>query len=628
MTLSLRRFISLGTILVTSAASAGTGAHPRSYSIEELKKTVQIAHPTFSSDGSRLLFSSNESGIWNVRSVSVRGGRSVPMTMSRDDSNFAVSYFPHDGRFLYVRDRAGDENQHLIVGRAGGRSVDVTPGAAVRAVFKGWDATGDGFYFTSNARDSKFFDLYRLDAKALVAALVYRNDGGYEIDQVSPDGRWIALAKSGADDNELFVRDRDSGEIRRISSGGGSSEPQWFDTRSGSLYFLCDERSEFSRLVRYDLRSGARENVEAPSAEVTFAVLSADGRYRASGIATSGRTDLEITDTATGARIPIPGLRSGQIDDAAFSRDGRTLAFAADDDRSPSNIYVVDLMARTLRPVTNTLNPAVDANDLVDGTDIRFASFDGMSIPAILFRPHGATAMKEAPAVVWVHGGPGGEYKHGYFSIIQYLVNHGYAVLGVNNRGSSGYGKAFASADDGRHGREPLWDCVEAKRYLASLPFVDGERIAIAGESYGGYMVLAALAFQPRVFRAGVDFYGVANWVRTLESIPASWEAERRRLYAEIGDPVRDREKLDAVSPLLHAGAIERPLMVVQGANDRRTLRAESDQIVDAVRKRGVPVTYLLFEGEGHGLTKRGDQIEAFRGTLEFLDRFVKAPPP
>jgi dipeptidyl aminopeptidase/acylaminoacyl peptidase len=141
-------------------------------------------------------------------------------------------------------------------------------------------------------------------------------------------------------------------------------------------------------------------------------------------------------------------------------------------------------------------------------------------------------------------------------------------------------------------------------------------------------MALAALAFQPTVFRAGVDFYGVANWVRTLESIPPYWEGERRRLYAEIGDPVKDREMLESISPLFHAGAIERPLLVVQGANDRRTLRAESDQIVDAVRKKGVPVTYLLFEGEGHGLAKRQNQIAAFRGTLQFLDRFMKPLSP
>lgn len=593
-------------------------AHPRLYSIEALKKTVQVARPAFSADGTRLLFSSNESGIWNVRSMPARGGASAAVTASRDDANFAVSYFPHDDRILYMHDRGGDENQHLFVRNADGSSVDLTPGAAARASFKGWDAAGNGFFFTSNARDPKFFDVWRLDATTLERELLYENEGGYEIERVSPDGRWIALTKGTAGGDELFVRDVAKHVTTPLSSAA-STGPQFFDGRF--LYAITDDGSDFARLVRYDLGSGTRENVDAPSADVTFAILSPDGRRRAIGIAANGRTDVAIADLASGARIPVKGLRAGRIDDAAFSRDGSKLVFSADDDRSPSNLYVFDIGARTLRRVTDTLNPAVDARDLVDGADVRFPSFDGLEIPAILFRPHAA---KKAPAIVWVHGGPGGQYTHGYFSLIQYLANHGYVVLGVNNRGSGGYGKAFAAADDGRHGREPLWDCVAAKRYLASLPFVDGERVAIAGESYGGYMTLAALAFEPKVFRAGVDFYGVANWVRTLESIPPFWEADRRRLYAEIGDPVKDRANLEAISPLFHAGAIERPLMVVQGANGRRTLRTESDQIVAAVRKKHVPVTYLLFEGEGHGLTKRENQIEAFRATLEFLDRYVK----
>ena len=610
-------------------AAFNAAAQSRLYSIEELKKTVQVSGPVFSSDGRSVLFSSNESGIQNVYSVSLRGGAKTAVTASHDDAVAVVASFPHDDRILFRHDHAGDDNQHLIVRCSDSQSIDVTPGENVRAVFKGWSESGRSFFFASNARDAKAFDVYRLDAKTLTRVLLYRNDGDYEVGRVSPDGRWIALTKSApdgsADGNELFVADRTRGNLHRVAKGG-SSEPLSFDRGSRGLYFLTDQHSDFARLVRYDLRSGAQSDLETPDAEVTFAAFSPDGHHRAIGIDRAGRTDLEITDTATGARIPVPGLHAGRVDGAAFSNDGRKLLFTSDDDRSPTNVYVFDLKTRALTRVTDTLNPAIDANELVDGADIRFSSFDAMSIPAILFTPRGASATAKAPAVVWVHGGPGGEYTHGYFSVIQYLVNHGYAVLGVNNRGSSGYGKAFLAADDQRHGREPLWDCVAAKGYLAALPFVDGERIAIAGESYGGYMVLAALAFQPTVFCAGIDFYGVANWVRTLESIPPSWESDRRRLYAEIGDPVKDRANLEAISPLFHADNIERPLLVVQGANDRRTLRSESDQIVEAVRKNGVPVTYLLFEGEGHGLAKRENQIEAFRATLEFLDRYAKAP--
>jgi dipeptidyl aminopeptidase/acylaminoacyl peptidase len=226
-----------------------------------------------------------------------------------------------------------------------------------------------------------------------------------------------------------------------------------------------------------------------------------------------------------------------------------------------------------------------------------------------------------------VHGGPGGQTRTGYSATIQYLVNHGYAVLGINNRGSSGYGKTFYVADDKKHGKEPLWDCVEGKKYLAGLPYVDGDRIGIIGGSYGGYMVLAALAYKPEEFAVGIDIFGVANWVRTIESIPKWWESFRIALYQEMGDPEKDREMLRAISPVFHADKIRRPLLVLQGANDPRVLKAESDDIVAAVKKNGVPVEYIVFPDEGHGFTKKKNQIEGYGAILRFLDKHLKGAP-
>ena len=187
---------------------------------------------------------------------------------------------------------------------------------------------------------------------------------------------------------------------------------------------------------------------------------------------------------------------------------------------------------------------------------------------------------------------------------------------GINNRGSSGYGQTFFTADDRKHGHEPLRDCVEAKAYLAGMPDIDPDRIGIIGGSYGGYMVLAALAFQPEEFAVGVDIFGVSNWLRTLESIPPYWEAQRLALYQEIGDPVKDREMLRAISPVFHADKIRRPLMVLQGQNDPRVIKPESDDIVAAVKKNGVPVEYVVFPDEGHGFTKKKNQIEGYSAVL------------
>lgn len=261
---------------------------------------------------------------------------------------------------------------------------------------------------------------------------------------------------------------------------------------------------------------------------------------------------------------------------------------------------------------------------LVESEVTRFASYDGLEIPGILYRPKMATAATPVPAIVLVHGGPGGQSRRSYSALVQHLVNHGYAVYAINNRGSSGYGKTFYHMDDKRHGDVDLKDVVASKDYLAGLDWIDGERVGIMGGSYGGYMVAAALAFEPDVFDVGVNIFGVTNWVRTLESIPPWWESFREALYDEMGDPATDAERHRAISPLFHAENIVKPLLVVQGANDPRVLQVESDELVEAVRANGVPVEYVLFEDEGHGFRKRENRITASEAYLEFLDKHLK----
>ena len=212
----------------------------------------------------------------------------------------------------------------------------------------------------------------------------------------------------------------------------------------------------------------------------------------------------------------------------------------------------------------------------------------------------------------------------GFEGTFQYLVNQGYVVLGINNRGSSGYGKTFFTADDGKHGREPLQDCVEAKKYLASLPYVDGSRIGIFGGSYGGYMVLSALAFHPDAFDVGVDAFGISDWLSILKNLPPQQQAVRELLYQEIGNPETQEEMLRATSPLFHAEKIRKPLLVIQGANDPRVVKAESDEIVQAVQKSKVPVEYVVFPDEGHGFSKKKNEAEAYSRTRSFLDQHLK----
>jgi dipeptidyl aminopeptidase/acylaminoacyl peptidase len=288
-------------------------------------------------------------------------------------------------------------------------------------------------------------------------------------------------------------------------------------------------------------------------------------------------------------------------------------------------MYSYQLETQAQHKLTNVLNKVIDAADLVQAKVIRYKSFDGTVIPAIYWLPHQASAEHKVPAMVWVHGGPGGQTRQNYRPLIQYMINQGYAVLAVNNRGSSGYGKTFYQMDDKNHGEKDLQDCVEGKNWLSTQAEIDARKIGIIGGSYGGYMTMAALTYTPEEFDVGVNLYGVTNWIRTLKSIPPYWESFRTSLYQELGDPFsEDSVRLKRISPLFHTDKVTKPLMVLQGAKDPRVLQVESDEIVAGVRKNGVPVEYVLFEDEGHGFIKKENQIEAYSKVIKFLDTYLK----
>jgi len=611
-----------------SARPAAATARPsKQYTIEQFMNVTGVRSAGFSADESRLLFSSNKTGIWNVYSIPVGGGEWAPITTSTVDSTYAIAYFPADDRVLFSRDKGGNELTHLYVKMPDGQEKDLTPGDKLKAQFTGWSGDRTAFYVGTNERDARFFDLYRYDTKTLERTVVFKNELGYLPANISRDGKWIALVKPNTtNDTDLYLWSAASGEAKHITphTGDATYNPATFDPASTYFYYLTNDGSEFTRVRRYSLAAGTHEDVEKAAWDIASFGFSERGTYRITGVNDDGRYALRIVEAASGKPVALPRLPDGSVTGATVSRSEKALAFTVNGDRAPNDLYTLVFGHAAPARLTTSLPPELDAADLVDTQVVRFKSFDGLAIPNILFKPHQATASAKAPALVWVHGGPGGQTTRGYNQITQYLANHGYVVLGINNRGSSGYGKSFFAADDRKHGREPLWDCVEAKKYLASLPYVDADRIGIIGGSYGGYMVLAALAFKPDVFDVGVDIFGVSNWLRTLESMPAWWEAQRKALYAEIGDPVAQKAMLQEISPALHGDQIRKPLIVLQGANDPRVIKAESDDIVAAVKKNGVPVEYVVFPDEGHGFSKRANEIAGYGAVLRFLDEHLK----
>jgi len=497
----------------------------------------------------------------------------------------------------------------------------------------------------TNERDPQFFDLYRyhFGPRPIEAAsteevapgyqreLLLQNPGGFDIAGVSKDGQWVALRKenNNADSDLYLVSPKKPDECACVTKHQGAVLHGFADfAPDGSkLYYTTNEGSEFDTVWSYELATQKRAPVFAADWDVTGYSFSDDGRWIATAVNADARTIVRVFEAASGHEALLSRLPDGDITNLAFEAGGHRLACTVNSDAEPANVFVVDLDTGLSQRLTDALPPAISASDLIESEVVRYPSFDGLSIPALLYKPRHATNEQRAPALVWVHGGPGGQNRRGYNATIQHLVNHGYAVLAVNNRGSSGYGKTFFHQDDRRHGDIDLKDCIAGRRYLESLAWVDGKKVGIVGGSYGGYMVCAALAFAPDEFDVGIDIFGVTNWIRTLESIPAWWASFRDGLFAEMGDPAVDRTSLEARSPLLHAKQITKPLLVVQGHNDPRVLQAESDELVAAVRANGVPVEYVLFPDEGHGFKNKENRIRASEAYLAFLDEHLRGKP-
>jgi dipeptidyl aminopeptidase/acylaminoacyl peptidase len=627
-------FFPLGALLALSLSYCvrGDEASDRSsrtvkqYSIEQFMNNTAFSGSSFSHDETRILVSSNLSGIYNAYQIPVQGGEPEALTQSTGSSIFAVSFFPEDDRILFSMDDNGNEIYHLFARDTDGNVHDLTPAQGARAVFYGWAHDKRSFFYGYNQRDPRLMDVYEMDIATFQPQMIFQNDGAYDFAGISNDKRYMALSKSiNTNDADLYLYRFADSQLVKISESQAGHQAADFSADSRHLYYLTDDGAEYKYLMRYELANGDREKVMSAEWDIWYAYFSREGKYQVVGINEDGKTAVRVWNTETGEQVSFPRFEQGDITSVNISDNERLMTFYVGSSSSPSNLHVFHFDSGEHRQLTNALNPEIDPDDLATAEVIRYPSFDGLEIPAIYYRPHQASRRNPTPALVWVHGGPGGQSRQTYNPLLQYLVNHGYAVLAVNNRGSSGYGKTFYRMDDQNHGEGDLQDCVWAKKWLESRPYINSEQIGIIGGSYGGFMVMRALTAEPEAFAVGVNIFGVTNWIRTLRSIPPWWESFKDALYQEMGDPYSaDSLRLHDISPLFHADKIVRPLMVLQGAQDPRVLKIESDEIVEAARANEVPVEYVLFEDEGHGFIKKENQIEANSRILRFLERHLR----
>ncbi len=601
------------------------------YTIEQFVDNKQIFGGSFFPDEQSMLVTSNQTGILNAFRMALPGGELTPLTHSDSTSILGVSVFPEDNRFMVSKDVGGDGNEisHLFIVEEDGSMQDIIKSPEARGGLFRWASDSKSFFYTSTERDPRYADVYKMSLDGYQSEMVYKNDEGMDLTAISDDEKFYALVRAiTTSTNDMFLYDVEKGERLQLSPENSkySYNPQFFDHKGEYLYYLTNEGGEFNYLNRYKLADGSTEKVHEYSWDIMLAYESYQGRYQIIGINEDGHTAVKIFDMEKGGKeVLFPTELNGQISGISVSRSEKLMRFNVSNAKSPSNMYLYNMESGKLSQLTRTLNPEIKEDDLVEGKVIRYPSFDGLDIPAIYYKPHQASASNQVPALVWVHGGPGGQSRIGYSGLIQYLVNHGYAVLAVNNRGSSGYGKTFYEMDNRNHGEADLDDCVWGKKFLASQAGIDSSKIGIIGGSYGGYMTMAAMAFRPKEFQVGVDIFGVTNWLRTLRSTPPWWASFRDALFEEMGDPYsEDSVRLYNISPLFHADKIQNPIMVLQGANDPRVLQPESDEMVEAARKNNVPVEYVLFEDEGHGFQKKENQIKGYSKILEFLDEYLK----
>ena len=596
------------------------------YGIEDFFDNGSISGGYFSTNEEKIIFSSNQSGIFNVYEANIQTGKINQLTASNKESFFVRAYVPDGNDFIYSADNGGNEINHLFLKKEDDTVIDLTPSENEKSVFYKWSNDNQFLYYLSNKRDSRYFDLYKMKIGQWIPEIIYKNEDNFSLSDISNDEKYLLLSKSiTTSENNFYLFDINENKRIKISSLPGSYSSAGFSNDNNSFFYITDINNEFSYLNKYDIESMESSIIYETEWDVMYSYLSKNEKYRIIGVNEDGKNSVKVIEVDSNLPIKFPSFNNEDISSVSFSESEQKIRLTVGSSKMPNDLFVYDIEAENLKKITNSLNPKIDSKSLVSAQVIRYKSFDGLEIPAIYYKPLSASKNNKVPALVWVHGGPGGQSRMGFNPLIQYLTNNGYAILAVNNRGSSGYGKSFYKMDDKNHGEKDLQDCVWGKKWLQKQEYIDENKIGIIGGSYGGYMTMAAMTFTPDEFMVGVNIFGVTNWIRTLKSIPTFWEASRKALYDELGDPyTSDSIRLKKISPLFHADKVKNPVMVLQGANDPRVLQIESDEIVEELIKNDIPVDYVIFEDEGHGFRKKENQIEGYRKIKSFLDLYLK----
>ena len=596
--------------------------------------------PTLSPDASKLAYVAPRDGVLNVW-VGPASDPGAAKPITHDKVRGIRTYgWAHSGRhILYLQDLAGEEDWHVYsVDLDSGRTLDLTPIKGVSARIHGMSREfPDEILIGLNDRDKTLHDVHRVNIDTGERQLVVENPGFMQIE--SDSHFRVRLGHQMEADGGIRVKKPDGAggwqDFFHIPAEDALATSTWGIDRAGRKIYLADSRGrDTSALVRMDLESGEREVLFASDRADVSGALRHPIEHEIEAVAyTWDRRHWQVLNPSIAPDLEyLAGVVAGELAVITRSDDDAHWMVAYTMDDGPVRYYHYDREARNAKFLF-THRSDLEGQSLGEMHPVVIPSRDGLdlmsylTLPAACPRRTGVESRPDAPLpmVLWVHGGPWGRDNWGFNAWHQLFADRGYAVLSVNFRASTGFGKSFTNAGDLEWGAAMHDDLIDAVEWAVAEGVAERSRIAIAGGSYGGYATLAGLAFTPEVFACGVDIVGPSNLVTLLESVPPYWGPQIQLFRTRVGDNTTDegRELLRSRSPLTHADRICRPLLIAQGANDPRVKQAESDQIVSAMQEKGIPVTYLLFPDEGHGFARPENQLSFVAVAEAFLARHL-----
>lgn len=598
-------------------------------SVEDFMKNPGNFGYELSPDGNYITYSSAWENRANVF-VKKMNDDSEPVRVSNSKDRDVAGFFWKDNNLLYLKDKGGDENFHIYSTTFNGsEEKDLTPYPNVTVgVLSGLQGVKDEILIMMNKEDATVFDVYKLNVKTGETTHVAKNPGNITSWLADRNGNVrIAVASDGVEGTILY-RDSEKDEFKPFieMKAGDEVMPLAFSKDNQYIYATSNKGRDKVEVVKYDLKGNEEVIMSNDQVDVSGVLYSAEHDKLLYGAYITDKPHYQFFDEnfeklfrKIQSKLNVHESELGIND---YNKEMTKFIVSVSSDTVYGKYYYYDSTTDELTELA-TLSPWLNPNELAEMHPISYKSRDGLTINGYLTLPKNKE-VKDLPLIVNPHGGPWARDMWGFNPEVQLLANRGYAVLQVNFRSSTGYGKEFLQAGNKQWGLKIQDDITDGVQWAIDQGIADPDRIGIYGASFGGYATLAGITYTPDLYAAAVDYVGVSNIFTLLNTIPPYWETMRNMFYERVGHPEKDKELLTAVSPVFHADKIKTPLFVAQGANDPRVNKAESDQIVEALRARGVDVEYMLKDNEGHGFANEENRIEFYNAMVKFFDSHLK----